>query len=64
MVKIGPSFYRHRSMPPGLSTPAPLKCALLIGINYTRAEPDESEYPPLHRAQADTRDFRALLISA
>lgn len=64
MVKIGPRFYRRRSTPQssGLSTLAPLKRALLIGINYTDADPG-SEYPPLRRAQQDTRDFRALLIS-
>lgn len=66
MVKIGPRFYRRRSTPQNsssLSTPTPLKRALLIGINYTDADRG-SEYPPLRRAQQDTRDFRALLISA
>ncbi|KAI1797332.1 peptidase C14 [Ganoderma leucocontextum] len=63
MVKIGPSFYRRRSeTPQSLSTPAPLKRALLIGINYTHADP-KSDYPLLRRAQDDTKDFRALLIS-
>ena len=65
MVKIGPPFYRRRSTPQSrsLSTPAPLKRALLIGINYAHADKDP-DYPPLRRAQDDTKDFRALLISA
>ncbi|PIL35792.1 hypothetical protein GSI_02522 [Ganoderma sinense ZZ0214-1] len=64
MVKIGPRFYRRRSTPQSgsPSTPAPLKRALLVGINYTHADP-KSEYGPLRRAQQDTKDFRALLIS-
>ena len=40
-----------------------MKHALLIGINYTNAGVD-TEYPPLRRAQKDTKAFRKLLISA
>ena len=36
--------------------------ALLIGINYTGADLN-SDYPPLHRAQDDAKEFMDLLIS-
>ena len=56
---------RRRSMPREQppEEAAPSKLALLVGINYTDAGAD-AEYPPLRRAQKDTKDFRELLIGA
>ena len=63
MVKIGPRFSRRRSTPQSIPPSIPPKRALLIGINYTGADLD-SDYPPLHRAQDDAKEFMELLISA
>ncbi|KAI1791869.1 peptidase C14, caspase domain-containing protein [Ganoderma leucocontextum] len=57
----GCSTYQPEIHSPSDST-VPPQHALLIGVNYSDADPD-SDYPPLRRPQEDTKDFRALLIS-
>ncbi|KAI0659937.1 caspase domain-containing protein [Cubamyces menziesii] len=60
MVKIGPRrrVSNHHHAPVG----GPVKKGLLIGINYDRI-PEDPEYPALHHARADTKEFAELLIA-
>ncbi|KAJ8463552.1 hypothetical protein ONZ51_g10191 [Trametes cubensis] len=60
MVKIGPRrrVSNHHHAPAS----GPVKKGLLIGINYDHI-PEDPEYPALHHARADTKEFAELLIA-